>query len=228
MFDKCYYVLLYFQYSLSNVIDILANNECLFLRHSCFPKKGFAIFGGWPRTGVKWVGTEGMSQNRGFLFSENHFCHFRGMASEGCKMDRIMSQNRGFLFSEKRFCRKRDIKQPILLKNCKNGLKHVPKSGFLISRKKVLPKKGHAKKSRFSIFFKCTKTATRYMLTKMKPFSACQIWQNVIILLSYCYHLAMYVMNRDQLHYHLCCYIFSSKKALVEIWQMLSFCYHCY
>jgi hypothetical protein len=91
-----------------------------------------------------------------------------------------------------------------------------------------LPKKGHAKKSRFSIFFKCTKTATRYMLTKMKPFSACQIWQNVIILLSFCYHLAIHVMNRDQLHYHLCCYIFSSKKALVEIWQMLSFCYHCY
>ena len=55
MFDKCYHVLLYFQYSLSNVIDILANNECLFLRHSCFPKKAFAIFGGWPRRGAKWT-----------------------------------------------------------------------------------------------------------------------------------------------------------------------------
>ena len=128
---------------------------------SCFRKITFAIFGGWPRRG----------QNGG-------------------KMGRIMSQNRGFLFSEKRFCRKRDIKQPILLKNCKNGLKHVPKSGFLISRKKVLPKKGHAIKSRFSIFFKCTKTATRYMLTKMNPFSACQIWQNVIFLLSFCISIA--------------------------------------
>ncbi len=139
--------------------------------------------------GVKWMGTECMSQNRGFLFSENHFCRFRGMASEGCKMGRIMSQKRGFLFSEKRFCRKRDIKQPILLKNCKNGLKHVPKSGFLISRKKVLPKKGHTKKNGFSTFFKCTKTATRYMLTKNGNKSCRRIWRNVIILLSFCYHL---------------------------------------
>ena len=154
-----------------------------------FSEKRFCHFRGMASDGGKMGGDECMSQNRGFLFSENHFCHFRGMASEGGKMGRIMSQKRGFLFSEKRFCRKRDIKQPILLKNCKNGLKHVPKSGFLISRKKVLPKKGHAKKSRFSIFFKCTKTATRYMLTKMKPFSACQNWQNVIILLSFCYHL---------------------------------------
>ena len=135
------------------------------------------------------MGTECMSQNRGFLFSENHFCRFRGMASEGCKMGRIMSQKRGFLFSEKRFCRKRDIKQPILLKNCKNGLKHVPKSGFLISRKKVLPKKGHTKKNGFSTFFKCTKTATRYMLTKNGNKSCRRIWRNVIILLSFCYHL---------------------------------------
>lgn len=108
-----------------------------------FSEKRFCHFRGMASEGV---GTEGMSQNRGFLFSENHFCRFRGMASEGCKMGRFMSQKRGFLFSEKRFCRKRDIKQPILLKNCKNGLKYVPKSGFLISRKKVLPKKGHAKK----------------------------------------------------------------------------------
>ena len=62
--------------------------------------------------GGKMGGAEGMSQNRGFLFSENHFCHFRGMASDGAKW-------------------------------VQNGLKHVPKTGFLVFGKKVLPKKGH-------------------------------------------------------------------------------------
>ena len=38
-----------FLINLSNVIDILANDDCPFLRHSCFRKKAFAVFRGCNR-----------------------------------------------------------------------------------------------------------------------------------------------------------------------------------
>ena len=36
MFDKCYYCFTMVSINLSNVIDILTNNDCPFLGHSCF------------------------------------------------------------------------------------------------------------------------------------------------------------------------------------------------
>jgi hypothetical protein len=62
---------------------------------------------------------------------------------------------------------------------------------------------------------------------KMKK-SRRQIWQNVIILLSFCYHLDDWWSACISAWHHLSCDKYQTQNSLVEIWQMLSFCYHCY
>lgn len=103
IFDKCYYVLLYFQYSLSNVIDILANNECPFLRHSCFPKKGFAIFGGWPRRG--W-GPKACPKIGVSCFRKITFAVFGGWPRRGAKWADSCPKNGVSCFPKKGFAEK--------------------------------------------------------------------------------------------------------------------------
>ena len=51
---------------------------------------------------------------------------------------------------------------------------------------------------------------------------------NIIILLSFCYHLDTWVHLHSTSWHHLSCDAHRLQKSLVEIWQILSFWYHCY
>ncbi len=117
---------------------------------------------------------------------------------------------------------------PKMAQNCKNLHATVPKSEILILNLNVLPKTGHATLCAFSWHARMHKGMTCNMLIKKWKKSRCQIWQNVIILLSFCYHLADGCTSWSFAWHHLACDARRLQKPLVEIWQMLSFCYHCY
>jgi hypothetical protein len=72
---------------------------------------------------------------------------------------------------------------------CRIICAHVPFWGIVIVEINVLPKSGHATLCAF--FITCTHAQIHDTINahkKMKK-SRRQIWQNVIILLSFCYHL---------------------------------------
>jgi hypothetical protein len=73
--------------------------------------------------------------------------------------------------------------------NCRIIYAHVHFLDFLILILNVLPFLGHAILCAFSAHTPVRKLMTRNMLTKKMKKSRRQIWQNVIILLSFCYHL---------------------------------------
>ena len=132
-----------------------------------------------------------------------------------------MSQNRGFLFSESEFCHFQDIKYPKTAQNMQNICNDVPKTEFLILRINVLGVWGHATFYEFSITLRISKKLTRNMLTKNEEKSRCQIWRNVIILLSFCYHLENDGILDAFLRHHLSCEPRCMQKSLVEIWQIV-------
>jgi hypothetical protein len=77
-----------------------------------------------------------------------------------------------------------------MAQNCRIIYAHVPFWDILILNLNVLPKSGHAIFCEILEHASMHKCMTRNMLTKNEKKSRCQIWQNVIILLSFCYHLA--------------------------------------
>ena len=118
--------------------------------------------------------------------------------------------------------------RPKTPQNCRIIYAHVLFLDILVLILNVLPFLGHATLCAFSAHIPVRKLMTRNMLTKKMKKSRCQIWQNVIILLSFCYHLEDWWTMRQFDRHHLACDTRRSQNSLVEIWQMLSFCYHCY
>lgn len=120
------------------------------------------------------------------------FCHFWGDATKSFS-GVLMSQNRGFSFLKKGFCRFWGMHSTFLAKNRPKMQKYLcgcPFFGHSYFQLKCFAVFGTSNKMSFSDIFCTVKIMTRIMLTKICKKSRRRIRRNVIILLSFCYHLA--------------------------------------
>ena len=142
-----------------------------------------------------------------------------------------MSQKHAFLLSEKRFCRFGGMQSTILAKNgpkLHNYLCGCPFLGHSYFQLKCFAVSGGC--NIMCIFMTCAHAQmhdTIYAHKKMKKISLPNL-ANIIILLSFCYHLDTWVHLHSTSWHHLSCDAHRLQKSLVEIWQILSFWYHCY
>ena len=118
--------------------------------------------------------------------------------------------------------------RPKPAQNCTIIYAHVPFWDILILNLNDLPKSGHATFCAFSSHARTCNSLTCNMLTKLWKISRRQIWQKCYHLLSFCYHLGTHVACGQMVRHHLACDKWWPRNILLDLPNLLSFCYHCY